>query len=153
MTAQEYLKQVKTRGVSLDNLQRDKENIRQLMFSIGGGMGGERVQTSRNNDKIGTLYARVDEMERQIDEKLLELIEFKLTVTEKINGLNDARYINLLYMRYVQFRSWDEIAADMEYSTRHILKLHKEALAEFGEKYKTMLQEMSEETEGQENDG
>lgn len=147
MTAKEYLQQVKLKGVVVANLQREKENIRQLMYSIGGGVGVERVQTSRNNDKFGTLYGRMDEKESQIDEKLLELIEFKLKVSGEINGLNDARYINLLYMRYMDFRSWDEIAIDMKYSTRHVLKVHKEALAEFEQKYHAMLQQMVEETE------
>lgn len=146
MTAKEHLQQVKLKGVAVANLQREKENIRQLMYSIGGGVGGERVQTSRNNDKFGTLYGRMDEKVRQIDEKLLELIEFKLKVSGEINGLNDARYINLLYMRYIDSRSWDEIAVDMEYSTRHVLKLHKEALAAFEQKYHAMLQQMTEET-------
>ena len=56
------------------------------------------------------------------------------------------KYINLLYMRYIDSRSWDEIAVDMEYSTRHVLKLHKEALAAFEQKYHAMLQQMTEET-------
>ena len=153
MTAKEHLQQVKLKGVVIANLQREKENIRQLMYTIGGGVGGERVQTNRNNDKFGTLYGRMDEKERQIDEKLLELIEFKLKVSGEINGLNDARYINLLHMRYIDSRSWDEIAVDMEYSTRHVLKLHKKALAAFEQKYHAMLQQMTEETEETGNDG
>lgn len=144
MTAKEYLQQVRLKGVAVVNLQREKENIRQLMYSIGGGgMGGERVQTSRNNDKFGTLYGRIDEKERQIDEKIIKLVEFKLKVSGEINGLDDARYINLLYMRYIDSCSWDEIAEDMEYSTRYILKLHGEALTAFEEKYSGMLQQIT----------
>lgn len=139
MTAKEYLQQVRLKGAAVANLQREKENIRQLMYSIGDSIGGERVQTSRNNDRFGTLYGRIDEKERQIDEKIIELVEFKLKVSGEINELDDARYINLLYMRYIDSRSWDEIAEDTEYSTRYILKLHGEALAAFEEKYSDML--------------
>lgn len=143
ITAKEYLQQVRTKDMILENLRKEKNSIKEMMYSIGGGgMGGERVQTSRNNDRIGTLYGYLDEKEKELDLKIIELLELKMKVTEEINGLDDSRYINLLYMRYIRFCTWTEIAVDMQCTDRHVLKLHKQALAAFEKKYNTMLQEM-----------
>lgn len=135
MTAQEYLQQVRLKSAAIDNLKREKEEIRQILYSIGGNISNERVQTSRNVDKFGTLYGRIDEKEKQIDDKIWEFIEFKLKVSEEINSLRDTRFVNLLYMKYIQFKRWDEIADTMEYSTRYVQKLHGYALEEFQKKY------------------
>lgn len=143
ITAKEYLQQVRTKDMILENLKREKNGIKEMMYSIGGGgMGGERVQTSRNYDRIGILYGHLDEKEKEIDSKIIELIEFKMKVTEEINSLNDSRYINLLYMRYIQYSTWTEIAVEMKCTDRYVLKLHKQALTAFEKSHNIMLQEM-----------
>lgn len=139
MTAKEYLQQVKRKDAAINNLQRDKESLRNMMFSLGGAGEGERVQSSRNNDKFGTLYSRVDEKERDITEKIDALIDFKLKVSEEINVLSDDRYIAVLYKRYIQFHSWERIASDMQYSLKYLFHLHGQALIEFYERYQDML--------------
>ena len=63
MTAKEYLEQVRHKQAEIGNLKRDKEAVKDMLYSLGGGGEGERVQNSRNNDKFGTLFGRIDEME------------------------------------------------------------------------------------------
>ena len=61
MTAKEYLHSIKIKDAIINNLQHDKEDLRDMLYSLGGTEGGDRVQNSRNNDKFGTLYARIDD--------------------------------------------------------------------------------------------
>ena len=68
MEAKDYLGQVKSRETKIRNLRRDREGIVNMLYSVRGAGEGERVQSSRNNDKFGTLYGRIDEMEREIDQ-------------------------------------------------------------------------------------
>ena len=106
---------------------------------------GERVQSSRNNDKFGTLYSRIDEMERNIDDKIEASMLFKLKVSQEINTLKNPKYIAILNMRYIHYKSWEEIAEsgfDVQYNVRHILRVHGYALMEFETLYKTMLAEL-----------
>lgn len=135
MTAKEYLQQVKRKDAAINNLQRDKEGLIAMMYSLGGAGEGERVQSSRNNDKFGTLYGRIDEKEREITEKIDSLVDFKLKVSEEINELEDSRYIEILHKRYISFESWERIAIDLDYTVRHIQHLHGQALIEFQKLY------------------
>lgn len=139
MTAKEYLQQVKKKKTILKNLRRDKESVTQMLYSLGGSGEGERVQASRNNDKFGTLYGRIDEMERKIDDELAELLSFQLLVSNQINGLKNEKNIEVLHRRYIRFQSWEVIADDMKYSVRYILRLHGLALEEFFGKYEEEL--------------
>lgn len=145
MTAKEYLQQVKHKDAEIKNLCRDKEGIKDMLYSLGGMSDGERVQSSRNNDKFGTLYARIDTMERDIDVKIEDLMLFKLKVSREINSLKNPKHIAILNMRYIHYKSWEEIAAsgfDVQYNVRHILRVHGYALMEFEKLYKTMLAEL-----------
>ncbi len=136
MTAKEYLQEAKRKKTVLNNLLRDKESVKEMLYSLGGCGEGERVQTSSDTDKFGTLYGHIDEMERKIDDKMAELMKFQLQLSREINMLENERNIEVLHRRYIRFQSWEKIADDMKYSsTRSVLKRHALALEEFRQKY------------------
>lgn len=139
MTAKEYLQQVKSKDAEIDNLHVDKEGLIAMLYSLGGGNEGERVQSSRNNDKFGTLYSRIDEREREITEKIDALVDFKLNASDKINVLSDDRYKKLLHKRYIQYKSWEMIAVELGYTYAYVIELHGYALQEFSKTYKNLL--------------
>lgn len=140
MTAKEYLQQVKVKDARIRNLQRDIAALRWLMFSLGNSsVEGERVQTSPDPDKFGTLYSKIDGKERQIVESIDDLVDFKLRVTEEIGQLKDDRYIDILYRKYILCQSWKEIATEKEYSIRYAQNLNGQALLEFAKTYADML--------------
>lgn len=141
MTAKEYLQQVEAKNARIKNLQRDKAALRGLLFSISNsGSDVERVQTSPDHDKMGTIYSKIDEKERKINEMIDSLLDFRLKVTEEINDLEDGRYIDVLYRKYVQNQSWKKIAAEMGYSIRHVQKIHGKALLAFQRLHADKLQ-------------
>ena len=142
MTAKEYLEQVRHKQAEIGNLKRDKEAVKDMLYSLGGGGEGERVQSSRNNDKFGTLFSRIDEMER----KIIDLMQFRMKVSEQINALDNVSYITILNCRYIHFQSWEKIARsafDEERNVRSVQKLNGLALQEFEKKYAVMLAELT----------
>ena len=143
MTAKEYLHSIKIKDAIINNLQHDKEDLRDMLYSLGGTEGGDRVQNSRNNDKFGTLYARIDDKEHEITEKIDELVDFKLRVSDEINALPDSRYSAVLHKRHIQFQSWRRIAADLNYNIRYVQQLNGEGLLMFVEMYADMLKNYS----------
>lgn len=148
MDAKEYLGQVKSKEAKIRNLRRDREGIVNMLYSLGGVREGEKVQRSRNNDKFGTLYGRIDEMEREIDRQIADLMNFQLKVSMEINELKTDKYMTVLNCRYIHFMPWEEIAEsafDVKYTVRHILKMHGYALLEFQAVHRDVLAKMDEE--------
>lgn len=135
MTAKEYLQQVRLKDAEINNLIADKKGLKRMLLSIGGIQEGERVQTTPNKDKYGTLYAKIDAKEREITRKIDELIDFKSKVSGEINALAKDAYITILHKRYIRLSSWEQIAVDLNFTVRHILNLHGQALIEFERKY------------------
>lgn len=139
MTAKNYLEQISLKNAIINNLIKDKENMLQLLYSLGCAGCDERVQASTDPDKFGALYAKVDEKEREIVQKIDEFVDFKTQVTKEINAIEDSRYVNVLHKRYVQLESWGNIAKDLGYNYRHITRLNGRALQEFESKYSKKL--------------
>ena len=47
-----------------------------------------------------------------------------------IKAVADPECQTLLELRYLCFKTWEQIAVDMQYSTRNIYKLHDRAIKE-----------------------
>lgn len=66
-----------------------------------------------------------------LEEKLQNAIEKQLQAETKtmeyIEQFNGTKKL-LLRLRYIEHKSWSEIADEMNYSERHILRLHREIL-------------------------
>jgi len=139
ITVKEYLMLVSKKDAELDNLQNDKESLEAMLYSFGGRTDGDRVQSSRENDKFGSLFSRIDEKEQKIISAIEELINFKLRVSGQINALKDKRHVKLLYMRYIQYQSFETISVEMGYTYQYLIELHGQALKEFSKTYKTLL--------------
>ena len=57
-----------------------------------------------------------------------ELVNLKQEVVGVINAINNPEQRMVLELRYLSFKTWDEIAEDMHYGIDNIFKLHKKAL-------------------------
>ena len=130
MTAQEYLGQVEQKIIVVKNINSGINNLREILISIGGADSGERVQTSRNNDKFGSIFARIDEKERIMNEKSQELIEFTAKVENQICSMENPQYMLLLHKKYVLLEPLKQIATEMNFTYRYVLKMHGCALNE-----------------------
>ena len=68
------------------------------------------------------------------EEMLLKALEQKQKIHNQINGL-EPPFKNVLYYRYICDKTFCEIADKMNYSTKRIYQLHKEAIDIYCKKY------------------
>jgi len=138
MTAKEYLQQIYSISKRVERLEAQREAIRQEMYSIkspAGSMTADRVQSSMTGDRIEKLIARVDKLERHIVIEKTNLIKYQEKIVKQIEAMPSERQKDLLHRRYVRFDKWEQIAVDMDMSTRHVYRLHGEALQSFAKLY------------------
>lgn len=127
MTASEHLKEIK----EIDLLIRYKQaRIKELWDSaVYTGVSYEpRVQSSRNFDKRSDTICKIIELEEDIKELQEEMQQMKAEAIEAAKGLNDENQEQVIVQRYVEFKSWNEIATNLGCSRRWILELNRRAL-------------------------
>nr|DAM32854.1 MAG TPA: Protein of unknown function (DUF1492) [Bacteriophage sp.]DAR63404.1 MAG TPA: Protein of unknown function (DUF1492) [Caudoviricetes sp.]DAT62460.1 MAG TPA: Protein of unknown function (DUF1492) [Caudoviricetes sp.]DAY96882.1 MAG TPA: Protein of unknown function (DUF1492) [Caudoviricetes sp.]DAZ60884.1 MAG TPA: Protein of unknown function (DUF1492) [Caudoviricetes sp.] len=135
MTTKEYLGQISRLNRMINNKLTEIAQLKDMAASISAPQSGERVQTTPNFDKIGTKYAKIDEMERKIDGMVDELVDKKEKIIQQIDSMEDENTYNILFARYIEKKTFEVIATEMKYSWRQVVRLHGTALKQFEKKY------------------
>ena len=135
MTTKEYLWQISRLNRMINNKLTEIAQLKDMAVSISATQSGERVQTTPNFDKIGTKYAKIDEMERKIDGMVDELVDKKEKIIQQIDSMEDENTYNILFARYIEKKTFEVIATEMKYSRRQVVRLHGTALKQFEKKY------------------
>lgn len=138
MTAKEYLRQLKNLEVKIDQrrLERDRL-IAEAMGNSSSRLTVDKVQTSISGDTMGEKLADAADIQREVDWLINKLIADRHRIIGEIHTLTDARYIQILYLHYVEGKRLEDVAEIMikpngkPYSYDHIASLHGMALQEF----------------------
>ena len=133
MATIEETKQYLNRAYRLEQLINiDKLKVKELndlATTIGGFSSDERVQTSTNNEatfekKIFNKDIRVQLLKERIADRELILQE----VDQLINKLDDNLQIEILSYRYLQFKSFREMASLTFYGLATCFRIHDKAI-------------------------
>lgn len=128
MTAKEYLQQayIIDRKIKLDT--EKLEAARSALY-------GKTVRYDRDGSKLvpqgnGTENAvlRVLELEERLDKEIDRLTEKRQEIEQAVNAIPDEVQREVLTRRYLLYQKWEVIAKEMNYSERHIRRLHGHAL-------------------------
>ena len=128
MTVKEFLK--KGRNLN-DEINADVQalvKLRALVYGTAARYDNVRVQTSPGNTQENNIIKLI-ELENKINAKIDRLIDYQSKMHDLINSVDNTRYRTLLTERYINCKTWEEIAAEFKFKdVRHIYRLHGEAL-------------------------
>ena len=130
----EYLRQLHRLELYIEQRQEELNRLRELI-GCNAIDYGERVQTSPSADGIPNEVIKRAELEADISRKIERFLQLKHKIINEIQLLDNAVYVSILYKRYVEYKSLEEIAVEMNYSYIHIKRLHGYALLEFKKRF------------------
>lgn len=129
-TPKEYLRQLRTAEIKIEQKEEELERLKASLESISTGTDGERVQTTPR-DRLSEEVPIIADLEEEINSDLGALLMLRNKIINEIHSMDNPVYMDILYKRYVQYKSLEEIAVEMSYSYRWIKHLHGIALQEF----------------------
>lgn len=132
MTAKEYLEQIESLSIRIDQMQ----NRLDCMRETAGGAAAirydkDRVQASVTVDAVERNVLNLIEMENKIFAEKVRLETIRNKITEQIQNLDDDRYVQILYKRYVEGKKFYMIHEETDYDYDYVRVLHGEALGYF----------------------
>lgn len=133
-TPKEYLRQLRTAEIKIEQKEEELERLKASLESISTGTDSERVQTTPR-DRISEEVTHIVDLEEEINEDLGALLMLRNKIINEIHSMDNPVYIDILYKRYVQYKSLEEIAVEMSYSYTRLRHLHGRALQGFKKKY------------------
>lgn len=137
MTTKEYLEQINSLTVKIEQKRQRAKEYRELALASGGfDYSKERVQTSNLGGQIEDRVIRYVALEQEIMDDEDELQDVKDRIIGQIHNLDNADYIKILYKHYVELKSLGVIAGELKISYDWVKHQHGRALQEFSEKNK-----------------
>ena len=136
MTAKEYLQQLQRLDIMINYKVKELDTLRLQIQSIGSiDYSKERVQTSPSGDaSFVKLIGRITDLEAEINAEIDKYVDKKHQIINQIHSLQNVNYISILFKRYVEFKKFESIAIEMDFTYDHIRHLHGCALQDFQNK-------------------
>lgn len=126
MTAKQYLNRVRRIDKEISALLRLVQKTRESLETITQNYDSDGAQSTKNPHK----YDRLVELESLVDQKIDEQIQMKADILCTIMQLDDRRQRLVLMEYYIEMKTFEQVAVDMNYSWRQIMNIHGHALKE-----------------------
>lgn len=89
---------------------------------IGGKNG------TKNSQSMESIIVQMVDLKEEINRDILGLIDIKHKIVRLIKSVVNPELQTLLELRYLCFKTWEQIAVEMDYELRYMHKLHGRAL-------------------------
>lgn len=83
---------------------------------------------NRNIHRMEDIIVKIVDLENEINQDIDMLVDLKTEIMQVIKKVDDLELQTLLEQRYLNFRTWEQIAVDMGYNVRHLYRMHDKAL-------------------------
>lgn len=131
--AKTELMKIKRYDAQIDSMLSEVSRIRELAMKVTSTISGDVGGGFSGKDKLADAVANIVDLEREINNKVDELIDLKKSLLVDIYRLTDANHVAVLYRRYFSYETFEKISADLGYSYRNICYIHGKALQELNE--------------------
>ena len=128
MDAKAYLKQIKLYDTHIDNKLEELKRLKDMVLRITSTMKDEVVSSSGNQDKFGDTMAKIVDLQDEINKTVDEYIDLKAGISAVVDLVTDADELAVLCKRYMQYKTWEQIADEMHMTYRNVCYIHGRAL-------------------------
>lgn len=124
MTAKQFLSRGRWIEREITSLIRTRDETRDRLTHITQNYDGDGAQTTKDPHKFDSLV----ELEDKIDELIDRLYATKTEILGVIDRLEDRREFLALKVYYIDMKTWEEVAVEMNYTWRQTMRIRKAAL-------------------------
>lgn len=135
METKEYLQQIGRYDRLINNKLVELTQYRSMACSVSAVRNDERVQSSPSHDTMDKIVSKIEQMENEIDMLVDRYIDNKRIIISQIDSMSDEMTYQILFSRYVEQKTFEKMAIEMNYCYKQIIRRHGKALQEFEQKW------------------
>lgn len=136
MTVKDYLGQAYRIDNRINSKLEQISSLRELATKATSTLTDMPRNPSRNTHPMESIIIKMIELEAEINNDIDTLVDLKREIVKLIKSIGNTEHQTLLELRYLCFKSWEQIAVDMGYELRYLHKIHGRALESCDEIYK-----------------
>lgn len=141
MTAKEYLRQLQDMEKAIEKKQDRRREILYRAKYVTANYSCVKVRSGSTSDRVADAVIAAETLQEEIDADTWALICKRHEIIGQIQQLQKDLNIQLLFLRYVQYKPLKEIAKETGYNMQYIREIHSKALKAFEARYSDILQD------------
>lgn len=126
--AGDFLRSIKKSDTLIKRKTEQLERLRSMAeyrSPVLDGIGG-----SNGKDVRGEMLAKIVDIEKELDHDISQLLENRMRAMKMIDSLSNPDMVSIMYMRYLDYRSWQEISFEVGKTIQWVLELNRRGLRE-----------------------
>ena len=128
MSTKEYLSQAYRLDRRINSKLEQVASLNELATKCTSTLSDMPRNPNRATSTMADAVTKIVDLQAEINRDVDRLVDFKRDMVRAIKGVNNTEYQTLLELRYLCFKTWEQIAVDMGYNVRHVYRLHDEAV-------------------------
>lgn len=138
MTAKEFLRNLRKTEIEIRALRMQIEKLRSEAEGVKAMTLSDMPKGGHGRD-AADIIAEIADLQAVCAAKIDALVLERREASRIVMRIERTELRTVLTLYYFDGMSWDEVAAEMFYSVRQVLRLHGEALVEFEAKMRMSL--------------
>ncbi len=128
MTAEEYLSQAYRLDKRIDSKIEQLKALNILATKCTSTLSDMPKNPSNSNSRLEDTVVKIIDLQEEINRDIDSLVDLKGDIVRTINAVHNPEYQILLELRYLCFKTWEEIAVQMNCSIDNVFRIRKKAL-------------------------
>ena len=128
MTAKEYLGQAYRIDARINSKLEQIASLQALATKATSTLHHDIVQSSSMSRSMAGTIDKMIDLQTEINNDIDNLVDTKREIASVIKSIQNPEHQTILELRYLCFKSWEQIAEALGYSTQHVFRFHTRAL-------------------------
>ena len=128
MNAKEYLGQAYRLDQRINSKLEQVASLNELATKCTSTLTCMPRNPNRGTSTMADAVSKIVGLQAEINRDIDRLVDLKREMVRLIKAVDNTEYQTLLELRYLCFKTWEQIAVDMGYNVRHVYRLHDEAV-------------------------
>lgn len=128
MSTKEYLSQAHYIDQRINSKLEQVQSLRSLTTKATSTLSDMLGSPNRNLHRMEDIIVKMLDLESEINTDIEQLLSLKSEISSVVKKVENPEYRTLLELRYLCFKTWEQIAVEMDYDLRWVYRMHKKAL-------------------------
>ena len=128
MTTKEFLNQAYRIDQRINSKLEQIISLHELATKATSTLSYVPVSGTKSQSRMEDVITKIVDLETEINKDIEKLVEIKKNIVSTIKKIQNPELQTLLELRYICFRTWEQIALEMGYSIQNAYKLHDKAI-------------------------
>lgn len=131
MISLNYLERLKLKTKEIDKQQHKLDRLKNRLSILTEDLNDDPNSRGHDIFMVEETTSEICELSTELNEMIDDFVTFKHRLANEIGSLKNKQESEVLFKRYVQFKSWEDIAQEMNLTVCRVTTLHARGLLDF----------------------